>query len=169
MLREVPCPAAVCLGGLAGYAEVADERLALGHLLAVQLQYRTDPLKGQRQTHIRSPNERAFPGGRVKIIADRVPVNAVGTEMLRIVPAQPSRQAYSLKGCVIGPLGDTIVREGFDDLIRHGIAGHQVVHDDLAAVHGHAEEQDFKIGRFGVLVNAALLQIDTGESLQVDG
>ena len=67
MFREVARPAAVGLGRLAGDAEIADERLALRHLLIFQLQDFADPFQREGQPHVRAPYQGAAPGGRVKV------------------------------------------------------------------------------------------------------
>ena len=145
MLRKITHPAAVGLGRLAGDAEIADERLAFCHLLVFQLQDFADPLQREGQPHVRAPYQGAAPGGRVKVISDSILLYAVRGKMLRIVSAQPDRKANTLEGRIVRPLDDGIVREGFDNFLRHGVTGCQVVYGDLAAVHGHAKEQDFKI------------------------
>ena len=88
--------------------------------------------------------------------------------MLRIVPAQPDRKADPLEGRIVGPLDYGIIRDGFDNLLRYDVAGRQIIYGDLAAIHGHAEEQDFKIMGLGVFIHAAFFQIDIGKGLQVD-
>ena len=145
MLWEVARPAAVSLGRLAGNAEIADERLALSHLLVFQLENFADPFQGQWKPHVCAPYQGAAPGGRVKVISDGIVLYAVGRKILRIVSAQPDRKANTLEGRIVRPLDDGIDREGFDNFIRHGVAGRQVIYGDLAAVHGYAKEQDFKI------------------------
>ena len=163
MLREVARPATVGLGRLAGDAEIADERLSLSHLLIFQLQDFADPLQREGQPHVRAPYQGAAPGGRVKVISDGVLLYAVGGEVLRIVPAQPDGKADPLERRIVRPLDNGIVRERPDNLLRHGVAGCQVIYGDLAAVHRHAKEQDFKIRGLGVFIHAAFFQIDTGE------
>lgn len=145
MLWEVARPAAIGLGRLAGDAEIADERLALSHLLVFQLEDFADTLQREGQPHVRAPYQGAAPGGWVKVIPDGVLLYAVGRKILRIVPAQPDGKADPLEGRIVCPLDDGIVRERPDDLLRHGVAGRQVIYGNLAAVHGHAKEQDFKI------------------------
>ena len=169
MLREVARPAAVGLGRLAGDAEIADERLALSHLLVFQLENFADPFQGQWKPHVCAPYQGAAPGGRVKVISDGVLLYAVGRKILRIVPAQPDGKANPFEGRIVRPLDDGIVRERPDDLLRYGVAGCQVIYGDLAAVHGYAEKEDFKIRGLGVLIHAAFFQIDIGKSLHVDG
>ena len=169
MLWEVAHPAAVGFGWLAGDAEIADERLALSHLLIFHLEDFADPLQREGQPHVRAPYQGAAPGGRVKVISDGIILYAVGRKILRIVPSQPDGKADPLEGRIVGPLDDGIVREGFDNFLRHGVAGGQVIYDDLAAVHGYAEKQDFKIRGLSVFIHAAFFQINIGKGLQVDG
>ena len=168
MLREIARPAAVGLGRLAGDAEIADERFAFGHLLIFQLEDFADPLQREGQPHVRAPYQGAAPGGRVKVISDSVLLYAVRGKILRIVSAQPDRKANTLEGRIVRPLDDGIVREGFDNFLRHGVAGGQVIYGDLAAVHGYAEKQDFKIRGLSVFIHAAFFQIDIGKGLHVD-
>ena len=101
--------------------------------------------------------------------SDGVLLYAVGRKILRIVPAQPDGKANPFEGRIVRPLDDGIVRERPDDLLRYGVAGCQVIYGDLAAVHGYAEKEDFKIRGLGVLIHAAFFQIDIGKSLHVDG
>ena len=169
MLREIACPAAVGLGRLTGDTEIADERLALSHLLVFQLQNFADPLQREGQPHVRAPYQGAAPGGRVKVIPDGIFLDAVGRKMLRIVPAQPDGKADPLEGRIIRPLDNGIIRESFDNLLRYRIAGCQVVYSSFTAVCGHAEKQNLKIRRRSVFIHAAFLHIDTGEGLQIDG
>ena len=168
MLREIARPAAIGLGRLAGDAEIADERLALSHLLVFQLEDFADSLQREGQPHVRAPYQGAAPGGRVKVVPDGISLYAVGGEVLRIVPAQPDRKADPLEGRIVGPLDYGIIRDGFDNLLRYDVAGRQIIYGDLAAIHGHAEEQDFKIMGLGVFIHAAFFQIDIGKGLQVD-
>ena len=121
MLREVARPAAIGLGRLTGDAEIADERLALSHLLIFQLEDFADPFKGQWQPHVRAPYQGAAPGGRVKVMPDGITLYAVGRKILRIVPAQPDGKADPFEGRIIRPLDDGIVRERPDDLLRYGV------------------------------------------------
>src|SRR5699024_9232673 len=101
MLREVARPASVGLGRLAGDAEIADERLALGHLLVFQFQDFTDSLQRERQPHVRAPYQGATPGGRGKVVSDGIALYAVRGEVLRIVPAQPDGKADPLEGRIV--------------------------------------------------------------------
>ena len=89
--------------------------------------------------------------------------------MLRIVPSQPDGKADPLEGRIVRPFDDGIVRKRLDDLLWHGIARCQVIYGGLAAVHGYAEKQDFKIRGLGVFIHAAFFQIDIGKGLHVDG
>ena len=169
MLREVARPAAVGFGWLAGDAEIADERLTLCHLLVFQLEDFADPLQREGQPHVRAPYQGAAPGGRVKVIPDGIALYAVGGEVLRIVPSQPDGKADPLERRIVRPLNNRIICKRPDDLLRYGIAGCQVIYGDLAAVHGYAEKQYFKIRGLGVLIHAAFFQIDIGKGLHVDG
>ena len=169
MLWEVAHPAAVGFGWLAGDAEIADERLALSHLLIFQLQDFADSLQREGQPHVRAPYQGAAPGGRVKVISDGIILYAVGRKILRIVPSQPDGKADPLEGRIVRPLDNGIICKRPDDLLRHGVTGCQVVYGDLAAVHGHAKEQDFKIRGLGVFIHAAFFQIDIGKCLHVEG
>ena len=89
--------------------------------------------------------------------------------MLRIVPSQPDGKADPLERRIVRPLNNRIICKRPDDLLRYGIAGCQVIYGDLAAVHGYAEKQYFKIRGLGVLIHAAFFQIDIGKGLHVDG
>ena len=169
MLREIARPAAVGLGRLAGDAEIADERLAFGHLLVFQLEDFADPLQREGQPHVRAPYQGATPGGWVKVIPNGIVLYAVGRKILWIVPSQPNGKTDPFEGRIVRPLDDGIVRERPDDPLRHGIAGRQVIHGDFTAVHGHAEKQDFKVRGLGVFIHAAFFQIDIGKGLHVDG
>ena len=155
MLREVARPASVGLGRLAGDAEIADERLALGHLLVFQFQDFTDSLQRERQPHVRAPYQGATPGGRGKVVSDGIALYAVRGEVLRIVPAQPDGKADPLEGRIVRPLDNGIIRERPDDSLRYGAAGRQVIYGDLSAVHGHAEKQNLEVRGLGVFIHAA--------------
>lgn len=98
MLWEVAHPAAVGFGWLAGDAEIADERLALSHLLIFQLEDFADPLQREGQPHVRAPYQGAAPGGRVKVISDSVLLYAVRGKILRIVSAQYSADIFGIEG-----------------------------------------------------------------------
>ena len=169
MLRKITHPAAVGLGRLAGDAEIADERLAFCHLLVFQLQDFADPLQREGQPHVRAPYQGAAPGGWVKVIPDGVLLYAVGRKILRIVPAQPDGKADPLERRIVRPLNNGIVRKRLDDLLRHGVAGGQVIYGDLAAVHRRTEKQNLEVRGLGVFIHAAFFQIDIGKGLHVDG
>ena len=52
MMRQVPCPAAVALRGLAGAAEVFDQVFAFFHFLILKFQNGTYTFEGEGQAHI---------------------------------------------------------------------------------------------------------------------
>ena len=46
---------------------------------------------------------------RVEVVLDRIAGDTVGTEVLRIIPAQPDRQADALEAGVVGPLRHLVI------------------------------------------------------------
>ena len=159
MLRAVPEPAAVHLGGFAGHGEVFDQRFALRHLLILQLQHRADALQRQRQADVCRPDQGAFPRCRVQIIADAVLRDAVAAEQIRPVLPQPCRQTNSLKRRIERPFGHRLVHDGPQHFLRDLLSAGHIHHGHIAAVDGVAKQQDFKFRVFRVSVHTALAQI----------
>ena len=123
MSRKITGTMTVGLGRRTGLTEIFDEVFASGQFLLLKPQHRTDAFQRKRQTHRRSPDHRAFPRGRRKVVSGRKPKKA--------------GQADALKVCVKCPLGNGIVLKRGNDLggdlfsagkvdLLHGIAVHAV-------------------------------------------
>ena len=65
--------------------------------------------------------------------------------MLRVVPAQPDRQADPLEAGIVGPLRHPVIGEGSYDLFRNRISAGEIIHGDGAVVDGHTEQQNGKV------------------------
>jgi hypothetical protein len=76
-------------------------------------------------------------------------------------------QADSFKVCIESPLGDVIVGQGIYDFLRDMFSLCKVNDLYLAAIDRIAEEQNLKVRRLRVFVNAALIQIDVGEGFDI--
>ena len=81
--------------------------------------------------------------------------------MLRIVPAQPDRQADSLEAGIVGPLRHPVIGQGGNDLFRDCISAGKIVHGDGAVVDGHTEQQNIEIHRFSILIGTGFPDVDT--------
>lgn len=81
---------------------------------------------------------------------------------------QIAGQAHPLELAVECPLGNGIIREGIEDILRYLLAAGKVNHLHGTAVHGVSEQQYFKIGSLGILIDAAFLQVVAAKSLQID-
>jgi hypothetical protein len=72
-------------------------------------------------------------------------------------------QADAFKICIESPLCDVIVGQGIYDFLRDLFSLCKVNDLHLAAIDRVAEEQDLKVRRLCVFVNAAFVQIDVGK------
>ena len=61
ILRQIPCPSAVCLRRSARHGKIPYQITSLGQLLLLKSQHHADTLQGQRQTHICRPHHRTPP------------------------------------------------------------------------------------------------------------
>ena len=76
-------------------------------------------------------------------------------------------QADSFKVCVESPLCHFIVCQGINDFLRDMFSLRKVNDLHLAAIDRITEEQNFKVRRLRVFVNAALIQIDVREGFYI--
>ena len=159
MLRAVPEPAAVHFCRLTGHGEVFDQRLALCHLLILQLQHCADTLQRKRQANVCRPDQGAFPRCRVQIVADAVLRDAVAAEQIGPVLPQPRRQTNPLKRRIERPFGHRLVHDGPQHILRDLLPAGHIDDGHFAAVDGIAEQQDFKLGVFRISVHTALGKI----------
>ena len=169
MLRAVPEPAAVHFRRLAGYGEILDQRLALCHLLILQLQHCADTLQRKRQANVCRPDQGAFPRCRVQIVADAVLRDAVAAEQIGPVLPQPRRQTNPLKRRIECPFCHRLVHDGPQHILRDLLPAGHIDDGHFAAVDGIAEQQDFKLGVFRISVHTALGKIGAGFRFQVNG
>ena len=128
-------------------------------LLLLKSQHRADLFQPDRQAIVRRPYQRAFPGTRIKVILDRITLNAVCGKIPGIMPAQPDGQANPFKAGVVGPLRDGFIGQSDKDAIRYGVSTGEVIYGDGTAIHGYAEQQYIEIGRLNVFVYAAFSYI----------
>ena len=70
------------------------------------------------------------------------------------------RQADTFEVRVECPLGDRVIRQGIQYVLRDLLATGQIDHIDGCAVYAVAKEQDLKIWSLHVTVDARLLQAD---------
>ena len=82
-------------------------------------------------------------------------------EMLRIVPAQPDRQADPLEAGIVGPLRHPVIGQGGNDLFRDCISAGKIVHVDGAVVDGHTEQQNIEVRRLRVFIGTGFSDVDT--------
>ena len=169
MLGQISGSAIVCLGGLAGTAEVFDEVFSFFQFLVLELQDGAYTLQGEGQAHIGGPDHGAFPGGRIQVVGGGILRDGAGTEVLRVVALQPFGQADALKGSIESPFGDGVIREGGEDFFRDGVAAGQVIDSDGTTIYGDAEDKDLEARGFSVFVGSAFLDIDVGVGFQIDG
>ena len=160
-MGQVPCPATILLRGPAGAAEVFDQLFTFLQFLLFEAEHGTDLIEPQRQPVVRGPDQRAFPRGRIEVVLDGIIGDAVGPKVLRIIPAQPDRQADALESGIVSKLRHPVIGEGGDDLIRDSISAGEIIHSDWAVIDGDAEEQYFEVRRFRVLIHTALGDVDT--------
>jgi hypothetical protein len=78
-----------------------------------------------------------------------------------------SGQADSFKVRVESPLCHFIVCQGIDDFLRDMFSLCKVNDLHLVAIDRITEQQDFKVRRLRVFVNAALVQVDVGEGFYI--
>ncbi|OPZ72385.1 MAG: hypothetical protein BWY83_00682 [bacterium ADurb.Bin478] len=159
MLRAVPEPAAVDLRRLAGHGEVFDQRLALCHLLILQLQHCADALQRQRQANVCRPDQGAFPRCRVQIIGNAVFRYAIAAEQIRPVLPQPRRQTNPLKRRIERPLRHGLIHDGPQHFFRDLLPAGHIDDGHLAAVDRVTEQQDVKLRVFRISVHTALGKI----------
>ena len=81
--------------------------------------------------------------------------------MLRVVPAQPDRQADPLEAGIVGPLRHPVIRQGSYDLFRNGIPASEIVHGDGAVIDGHTEQQNLEIRGLRVFIGTGFSDVDT--------
>ena len=81
--------------------------------------------------------------------------------MLRIIPAQPDRQADALEAGVVGPLRHLVIGQRGDDLLRDRISAGEIIHSDGAVVDGYTEKQNLEVRRLRVLIGTSLADVDT--------
>ena len=95
----------------------------------------------------------------IQIIPGSIPLIIVRTEMLRMVPSQPFRQADTFKIAVECPFRHCFIGQGSQHFLRQRLPGCQINHPDIAAIYRIAKEQDVKIRMLHVLVHAAFTQV----------
>ena len=70
-----------------------------------------------------------------------------------------SGKADPFKVCVESPFDDGIISQGVYDFLRQAFSLRKVDDSHVGAIGTVAEQQDFKVRRFGIFINAALGQM----------
>ena len=76
---------------------------------------------------------------------DGIAGDAVTLKVLRVIAAQPDRQADPLKAGIVGPFRHSLIGESCDDLFRNGIAAGEIVYGDGTVINRYTKEQNFKV------------------------
>ena len=156
------------VNGIIGNAKILDESLAFGHFLLFQLQSCTRRGKRRRQTERPAMDHGTLPADRTQIIADRILVDAVAAENLRIFLPQISGEAYTFKVDIEGSLDHGLVHERRQDAFGYTVAVRQIIELHCTVIHCHAHQRDSKIRRIGVSVHTTLGDVTVTPSLQID-
>lgn len=156
--REVAGAPAVCLGGGAGLAEVADEVFSAGELAPLDMMCTTGTLQGEGKTCGSRAHHRATPARWIEI--------ASSVEASHVV--QHPRQAHPLEGRVERSFLDTgevvkCVEYRFGD----GLSAGEVDHVHGLAVDAVGEQQNLEGVVFCVAVDPASGQVGLAVGLDV--
>ena len=152
--RKVSGSSAVRFGWLTGDAKITDEFFSLGQFLPVQPQYGSAPLERKRQTHIGRPYHGAVPGDRGEVVSG-------------FITEQPG-EANALKIRIESALDDCFIFQCGQNMRRNFLAACEVNHRYGTAVNGITEEQNLKIRRFRISVDAAFCKVHTAEGFDID-